>query len=217
MNKKDLKLLTKNLPSVQGILGKEEYFNSAVLIPLINIDDEYNFLFEKRAANIRQAGEICFPGGEIDLKLDNDFIQAAIRETDEEIGIPGNKIKILGFLDTLIGPRGITIDPVIAEVKIKSLDECIIDKKEVEKIFLVPVSFFEKNKPEEYKVISNYNYTMYNEEGKEESLIPQQNNDDDGTYKESIRKVIVYKTHGEIIWGITARLIYEVVKKTKHK
>jgi len=217
MNKKDLKLLTKNLPSVQGILGKKEYFNSAVLIPLINIDDEYNFLFEKRAANIRQAGEICFPGGEIDLKLDNDFIQAAIRETDEEIGIPGNKIKILGFLDTLIGPRGITIDPVIAEVKIKSLDECIIDKKEVEKIFLVPVSFFEKNKPEEYKVISNYNYTMYNEEGKEESLIPQQNNDDDGTYKESIRKVIVYKTHGEIIWGITARLIYEVVKKTKHK
>lgn len=63
MNKEDLILLTKNLPSVQGILGKEEYFNFAVLIPLISIDDGYNFLFEKRAANIRQAGEICFPGG----------------------------------------------------------------------------------------------------------------------------------------------------------
>ena len=217
MNKEDLILLTKNLPSVQGILGKEEYFNSAVLIPLISIDNEYNFLFEKRAANIRQAGEICFPGGEIDLNLDNDFIQAAIRETEEEVGIPVNKIKVLGFLDTLIGPRGITIDPVIAEVKIKNLDECILDKREVEKIFLVPVSYFEKNKPEEFKIISNYNYTMYNEEGNEESLIPQQNNDDDGTYKESIRKVLVYKTHGEIIWGITARLIYEVVKKLQHK
>ena len=57
----DFEKLISVLPKYPGVLGKEEYFNSAVLIPLVLINKEYNFLFEKRAASIRQGGEICFP------------------------------------------------------------------------------------------------------------------------------------------------------------
>jgi 8-oxo-dGTP pyrophosphatase MutT (NUDIX family) len=204
--------LISNLPKYPGILGKDEFFNSAVLIPFITIDNELSLLFEKRAADIRQGGEICFPGGEFDPAEDNSFKDTAVRETEEEIGIPHDKIKILGRLDTMIGPRGVTIDPYIGEVDIKELSECKIDKTEVEKVFTVPLSFFIDNEPQRFKAVSNTSHKFYNEDGEEEQLIPEVQNNSDRTYRESSRNVLVYKTDTEVIWGLTARMIYEVVK-----
>lgn len=212
MNKEHLNTLISKLPKYPGILGKTEYFNSAVLIPLVTIDDEYHFLFEKRATNIRQGGEICFPGGEIE-ESDKNSTEAAIRETNEEIGISSKKISVLGRLDTLIGPRGITVEPIVAELNLTNLTECKIDETEVEKVFSVPVSYFKSNKPKIYKVLSQINYKMFNEEGLEESLIPH--NSQEKSYTENLREVFVYKTNGEIIWGITARLVYEIVEMLK--
>ena len=71
------------LPALPRIIGKNEYFNSAVLILLLNIDDEIHILFQKRASHIRQGGEVCFSGGEFDITKDNDYSQTAIRETSE--------------------------------------------------------------------------------------------------------------------------------------
>ncbi len=210
MNKERIQNLKSNLPINPGILGKDEYFNSAVLVPLFFVNKEYHLLFEKRAASIRQGGEICFPGGEIE-NSDADCIEAAIRETEEEIGISKTDINIIGRMDTLIGPRGITVEPIVAELNIADISKCIIDKTEVEKIFSVPVKYFEEHKPNVYKVLSKINYKMFNENGEEESLIP--NNSKEKSYSENIRKVLVYKVNGEIIWGITARLVYELVKR----
>ena len=210
MNKEHLKNLKSNLPVYPGILGKEEYFNSAVLIPLFLVEGEYHLLFEKRAASIRQGGEICFPGGEVE-ESDADYIEAAIRETEEEIGIIRKDIKIIGRMDTLIGPRGITVEPIVSELNLSNLNECVIDKTEVERVFSVPVSYFERNEPKIYKVLSKINYKMFNEEGEEESLIPIDGNEK--TYTENVRKVLVYKVNGEVIWGITARLVHEIVEK----
>ncbi|MDA3861155.1 MAG: CoA pyrophosphatase [Melioribacteraceae bacterium] len=205
--------LKSNLPKVHGILGKDEFFNSAVLIPLVFVDDEYHFLFEKRSANIKQGGEICFPGGRVE-KTDKSVVHTALRETFEEIGIEKNKINVIGKLNILFGPRGVLVEPIIAEVKIDNLQELIIDKSEVEKVFLVPLSFFENNEPEHYKIHSTVEHKSYNPSGEEDELILPSNNGND-TYYKSIRDVMVYKTQGEIIWGITARLVYEVIEKLK--
>lgn len=210
MNKEHIQNLRSNLPINPGILGKDEYFNSAVLVTLFFADNEYNLLFEKRAASIRQGGEICFPGGEIE-NSDPDCIEAAIRETEEEIGISKADINIIGRMDTLIGPRGITVEPIVAELNIADISKCIIDKTEVEKIFSVPVRYFEEHEPKVYKVLSKINYKIFNENEEEESLSP--NNSKEKSYSENIRKVLVYKVNGEIIWGITARLVYELVKR----
>ena len=217
MDKKDLINLVSNLPDKPGILGKDEYFNSAVLIPLVWINNEYHFLFEKRAEHIRQGGEICFPGGEFDPEYDNDYTDTAIRETQEEIGITGADINVIGKMDTLIGPRGITVDSCIAEVSIDSIEQCKIDETEVAKVFTVPVSFFRNNKPELFKVVSEINHTFLNPAGEIEGLIPSRktsmNDHIDQSYTRQERNVLVYKTNGETIWGITARLVLEVVKK----
>lgn len=213
MTLKDLELLKNKFPEKPNILGKEEYFNSAVLISLINIDDELHFLFEKRAPNIRQGGEICFPGGEIDSD-DFSIEETVLRETKEEIGIDSENIQLIGMLDTLIGPRGITVDSYLGILNIKP-EDCKIDLNEVEKVFTVPVSYFENNQPEEYTVLTKSKFYFYDSKGNEDNLIPSDSSNRD-SYFESRRKVLVYKTKGEIIWGITARLVYQIIRLLKN-
>jgi len=209
-----LEILKSNLPKVTGILGKDEFFNSAVLIPFVFIDNKLHLLFEKRSPNIKQGGEICFPGGKIE-ENDIDAKHTALRETFEEIGLSSSQINIIGKLDILFGPRGVLVEPIVAEIKIKNLNQLIIDKSEVEKVFLVPISFFQNNEPERFKIHSSIKHKSYNSKGEQEKLIFESQNGND-TYFKDIRKVLVYKFESEIIWGITARLVYEVIQKMKN-
>ncbi len=219
MNKEDLKKLVKNLPEVPGILRKDEFFNSAVIIPFILIDGEYHLLFEKRAAHIRQGGEICFPGGEYDSKLDKNFTETAVRETIEELGIAIEKIKVLGILDTLIGPMGVTVDSCIGILDIKSIDELEIDKSEVESVFLVPVSWFQNNPPEEYfvQLVVHPHYT--DEKGEVVHLLPSQELELPDKYNRpwrgGRRKIFAYKLKEGVLWGLTAALVREVIYRIK--
>ena len=217
MNKADLEKLKRSLPPAPGILRKEEYFNSAVLIPLIMVDGEYNFLFEKRSAHIRQGSEICFPGGEFDPEKDKTFKDTAIRETVEEVGIPGNKISIIGLLDTLIGPAGVTVDSFIGVVDVQNISSLKFDKNEVEKIFLVPVRFFADNEPEEYYVRMEITPFEIDKNGERIDTLPAKDLQLPEKYSKTWRgrkhRIFVYKSSGEIIWGITAALIYEVIRK----
>ena len=54
------------------ILLRDRYFESAIMICIANIDGKDYFILEKRAKNIRQAGEISFPGGKKDKKDKDD-------------------------------------------------------------------------------------------------------------------------------------------------
>lgn len=144
MKKKDLKKMLKNLPKYPGVLGRDRFFNSAVLIPLVKKNGQYHILFQKRAANIRQGGDICFPGGGFEKDLDKDFKDTALRETKEELGIGKKDIKILGQLDTMVAPMGAVVEIFVAVVKKRALKTMKIDKNEVEKAFLIPLSFLRK-------------------------------------------------------------------------
>ena len=219
MNKSDLKKLKESLPEHPGILREDEYLNTAVLIPLIDIDNEYHFLFEKRSANIRQGGEICFPGGEYDELSDLNFAETAVRETIEELGISRDAVEIICPLGILIGGSGAIINAFIGEVKLADLDKFNIDRTEVEKIFTVPVSFFVNNPPEVYHVRLEAHPYYFNEKGEKIVLLPVDELKLPARYAEPWgfrkRKVLVYKTSGEIIWGMTANLIYDFINKLK--
>jgi peroxisomal coenzyme A diphosphatase NUDT7 len=219
MKQLDLDKLENVLPSMPGILRKEEYFNSAVLIPIVKINNEYQLLFEKRAAGIRQGGEICFPGGEFDPEMDTNFRDTAIRETMEELGIQKDKINVIGALDVLIGPMGVTIDPFVAEVKIDSLTDLIIDSHEVDKAFTVPLSFFTDNEPEVYYVRMEIQPAYLDKEGLKIDLFPTKELNLPERYhtpwNSGNQRVLVYKVNGEIIWGLTAILIEEIIRKIK--
>ncbi|HUW64236.1 MAG TPA: CoA pyrophosphatase [Spirochaetia bacterium] len=206
------------LPKTPGIHGKDEYFNSAVLVLLVPIGGEYHFLFEKRASAIRQGGEICFPGGEYDEKQDADFQETAVRETAEELGITADKLDIIGVLDTMVAPMGTTVDAFVGVARIGNLKELKVNPLEVESIFTVPVSYFLHTLPEGYEVDIEIHPSYFDEEtGKEVVLLPARELGLPAKYTEPWHgrrhNILVYRTEKGVIWGITARLVYDLARK----
>jgi 8-oxo-dGTP pyrophosphatase MutT (NUDIX family) len=120
MKEINFNLLKEKLPDYPELIDKDEYFNAAVLIPFVKIKNKYHLLFEKRAANIRQGGEVSFPGGEFDKELDKSLEETAVRETIEELRIKKEKIKVIGRLGILMVP-GVVVNAFIAEVKIENV------------------------------------------------------------------------------------------------
>ncbi len=217
MRIRKLEDIRRHLPAHPGIQGKEEYFNSVVLLLLIPVDDEYHFVFQKRCPDIRQGGEICLPGGKYDPEKDLSLEMTAIRETSEELGIPGNMMRIIGRLDTVIAPMGATVDVFVGTSDVL-LEEFKINTEEVEKVFSIPVSWFEQNSPEEYQVMLKV-FPSYIDETTQQEIIllpsealglPEQYRKPWGGFK---HKVFVYKTSEGIIWGITARVILDFVRR----
>ena len=217
MKKSNLKKLVSNLPKYPNILGRDRFFNSAVLIPLIKIKGEYHLLFQKRAASIRQGGDICFPGGGFEIGIDKNFKDTALRETYEELGIKKKDIKILGQLDTYVAPIGAIIEPFDAKIKKKAYKNMNIDYNEVEKTLLIPISFFKDNEPIEYTLRHEVQPFKIDENGNKEIFFPVEELGLPDTYKKpwgnKRHKVWVYKYENEVIWGITSVLIRDVIEK----
>jgi coenzyme A diphosphatase NUDT7 len=211
-----LENITLALSNPPEILGKDKYFNSAVLVPLININGRFHFLFEKRANQIRQGGEVSFPGGEFDKKKDHGLRHTAIRETTEELGISPDKIEIIGKIGTVVAPMGVTVDAFVGLISVSSLDELSVDKNEVEKVFLIPVESFLKQKPEEYTVKLEVHPSYTDEQGKKIELLPVQKLGLPARYskpwKNGFHRVLVYSETEEVIWGITAEIVFEICR-----
>ena len=216
MRPKDLIRLQERLPRHPNILGKNRYFNAAVLIPLVEMNREFHFLFQKRAAQIRQGGEISFPGGEFEPGNDITCKQAALRETEEELGITQDLIHIKGQLDTFVSPRGITVDSFLATLEIASLDDLNPDTAEVERLFLLPVSWFEAHPPLVYDLESEIKPLIRKSDGSSVDLLPVDELGLPSRYKRPwdgmTHRVYVYHTLEETVWGITAELVHEVIR-----
>ena len=81
---------------------KDEFFtSSAVLFSIIPYEDKpYNLvLIHRTDKGTRHRGEMSFPGGKFEPVLDNSLRDTALRETEEEIGVSKENIKIIGCLD----------------------------------------------------------------------------------------------------------------------
>jgi uncharacterized protein len=210
-----LEILRKNLPQVPGIQGRDKYGNFVVLLPLVMIDGELNLLFEKRSADIRQGGEICFPGGRFDPDLDDSFSDTALRETFEELGIPRDRITLLGPLDTMVAPIGVLVESFIGLVNISGIDELVINPGEVSRVLLIPLKNFLQSPPEIYGA-----RVMVHPTGGptgEEVLFPAAELGVPEKYHQpwggNLVRLYAFRHDDEIIWGITAELVMEVVKK----
>jgi len=71
---------------------------AAVLIPLIMYQNELKILLTQRTAHLHDhPGQISFPGGRSDPE-DTSAIDTALREAEEEIGLPANRVEVLGSL-----------------------------------------------------------------------------------------------------------------------
>ncbi len=211
----DLDRLREALPESPGLQG-EGYVRSVVLLLLVPVDGELHILFEKRSSGIRQGGEISFPGGRID-KSDPSAEAAVLRETEEEVGIPSGKVRIVGRLDSVFAPTGALVNVFVGMAEIDP-SEIRENPNEVSKAFLVPVSFFENNQPETYQVMTEVHPKILDRTtGEEVTLFPAKELGLPERYWNKWgglrHNIYVYRTAGETIWGLTARIVVDFVMK----
>ena len=91
---------------------------AAVLIGIARWPDGMSVLLTQRTAHLADhAGQISLPGGRIEPS-DPDAVYAALREAEEEIGLPPAHVEIVGRLDTYITGTGFEIAPVVGLVRV---------------------------------------------------------------------------------------------------
>ncbi len=97
--------------------GKTAVIPAAVLVPLFELAGEPQLILTRRRADLRShAGEISFPGGRRDAG-DADLAETALREAEEEIGLPRARVSLIGELPpTSTFVTGYVIHPFIGSV-----------------------------------------------------------------------------------------------------
>ena len=112
---------------------------AAVLVPLIDRAEGMTVLLTRRTAHLSaHAGQIAFPGGRAETG-DRDASATALRETEEEVGLPRDHVTLIGRLDTYVTGTGYEITPVVGLVRVPF--PLTIDPLEVAEAFEVPLDF----------------------------------------------------------------------------
>ena len=186
-------------PGVQDITG--EY---AVLVPLVERPEGLCLLFEVRSGALRrQPGEVCFPGGK--LEPGEDAAACALRETEEELGIPPERVTILGELDWLTHQGGFVMYPVLGVVDPEA--PVIPSPAEVAEVFYVPVDHLRTHPPEVYTY----------------DLVPQVGADfpyekvgfpRGYPWRGGKATVPIYPWGDKAIWGLTGRIVRHLLEET---
>jgi 8-oxo-dGTP pyrophosphatase MutT (NUDIX family) len=112
---------------------------AAVLMPLVARAGALYVLLTRRTAHLYDhAGQISFPGGRVD-EGDRDPVHTALREAQEEIGLPAAAVEVLGTLPEYVTATGYAVTPVIG--LIEQPFQPALDAFEVAEAFEVPLAF----------------------------------------------------------------------------
>ncbi len=174
----------------------------AVLCPLIEQPDGLHLLFEVRAKALRQGGEVCFPGGR--METGETPTQAALRETEEELGIPPSTIELLGTPDFICSQRNFLLRPILGLVAPAGLAAMTPSPAEVAEVFTVPLQFFRDTEPEvwHYELVPHVPADFpYESVG-----IPT-----DYPWNHGSVELPIWHYGSHTIWGMTARLVRQLL------
>lgn len=187
-------------------LGEDTAFRSAVLIPLVEKDGEWHVLFEVRALTMRkQPGDISFPGGKID-ETDASPLEAALRETYEELGVDPQSVQILGNLSPFVTSPTFVVYPFIGVIDHEQLHTYNPD--EVDEVFTVPLNWLLTHEPYVHYVAI---------EPKPSVDFPYHKiaNGENYQWRSNQMEEWFYEYEGYTIWGLTARLLKHFIEKMK--
>lgn len=154
---------------------------AAVLVPLVGHAGAISVLFTQRTAHlIDHAGQISFPGGRVET-ADTSREETALRETEEEVGLPRNRIALLGRLPDYEIPSGFRITPVVGWIEPPFALQP--DPFEVAEVFEAPLDYFLDP--------VNYQRRQYHFRGRH-------------------RHYMAIPYEGRYIWGATAGMLYSL-------
>jgi len=149
-------------------------------MPFLEVGTDPLLLLTKRTDLVRyHKGQISFPGGAQD---GNEPLETtALRETEEEIGIPPQQVRLLGRFHEYLSSSNYRVTPFVASVS----PDCRLTPNPIEVAYVlrVPLSFFAENQPE---------CRIMERRGQRTA-------------------VYFYQYQGEVIWGLTARIVKEFV------
>ncbi len=181
--------MKERLKQYLALRHKQQIFDSkripsAIVLPLFYKNNEYWILFIKRTEIVEHhKGQISFPGGRRDPE-DRSLLDTALRELDEEIGVPPEAVEILGELDdSLTLTSNYIISPLIGTIPYPY--EYKPDTKEIAYLIEIPISaLLEKScLKEEHDFTDGINNTLY-----------------------------YYTYQNEVIWGATARILNQFLE-----
>jgi 8-oxo-dGTP pyrophosphatase MutT (NUDIX family) len=159
---------------------------SAVLVAMLERDGALHVLLTERDAGLsKHAGQIAFPGGRMDEG--ETAFQAALREAEEETGLPPSHVDVVGFLDGYLTVTGFFVVPVVAMLR----DGFVLRPRagEVASIFDVPLSYF----------LDDANRQLHSRE-----------------WNGLTRHYNVYTYGDRYIWGATAGMLKNLARRFEH-
>lgn len=155
---------------------------AAVLIPFFDKNNDAHILFTVRTEDVEHhKGQISFPGGAREDQ-DRSLTDTALRECNEEIGIPKNIVNVIGKLDDFPTITDFLVTPFVATLPYPYPYE--INTAEVAEILEVPLELFLSDKHFEVK---------------------------NWTHKDKTYPVYFYHFNDHVIWGATAFIINRFV------
>ena len=157
---------------------------AAVLIAITD-EESPEIIYTLRSNKVSShQGEVSFPGG---MKEDSDFSLSvtALRESQEEIGLPKECVRILGSLDTMVSRFNISVTPFVGVIP-KNI-ELNTSSEEIQACFKVPLSFLLEDKRYRNDEINRNGETFY---------------------------MPAYKYSSYVIWGLTAMITVNFLNRT---
>lgn len=177
---------TLNSLQNSNTLLKKNQRQAAVLVPLVPRKTGVNMLLTQRAIHLKHhPGQVSFPGGKIEQE-DSSPEAAALRETEEEIGIPSQLVSVVGSLGTYQTSSKFHVQPIVALVAPDY--QLSICEDEVSDVFEVPLSF------------------LLNDTNRFQFQLP---------YKKREVTIHAMPFEGRLIWGATAMMINDLLNQIK--
>ncbi len=162
----------------------EERLDAAVLVALTVEESPAVILTQRSSLLAAHAGEVAFPGGKCDA-LDESIQATALRESFEEIGLPGSEVLVMGSTGMFVSRAGLKVQPVIGFIPPEVA--MLPNPDEIASIFRVPLSLFLDEPPRhDYQVaFMGQSYVMP-----------------------------CYRYQGYVIWGLTAYMLVDLLNRT---
>ncbi|MBQ9058093.1 MAG: CoA pyrophosphatase [Atopobiaceae bacterium] len=192
-------------PTAGQITSSLEYAQShrawrdaAILIPLVPTEHGFDIVFELRSQKlVSQPGEVSLPGGH--LEDGETALEAAIRETCEELLVSTEQLLYLGELGEFGGGSARSVRVFVA---VLNNYEGSFDPEEVERSFVIPLSWFMEHAPQFWTVPLTHEFP----DDFPFDLIPGGR---DYPWGKRSHDVPFYLDTDPLIWGLTARILHQ--------
>lgn len=187
----------RSILSGKAPVAENGFRHYAVLIPLIETREGIRILYEVRASHLdRQPGEICFPGGEVEKG--ESYARCALRETEEEIGIPADRIQLLDELTTIYGVGRFAMHVFPGMISGETAGKLRLSRDEVDRVFTISLEDLLRTEPEMYQ-------SELIQKGPEDFPYQRVTGSSSYPWSRLSSPVPVYDIDGWSIWGLTGR------------